>query len=256
LPRASPGAQPSRLHSATRTPTPGFANPGSADTRSRSNPRVTVERRPSSPNASRAPGCASRQLRPRPLGRLSDGASCPCPLSAAPRASLPLADPHPRRGADPLDLEDADLEPFTSSHALRRGVAAAPLAARDLTARFRIGRHVSGSRQPRDSDLPSRGRGRWWAPLLPGGPTLMGFRASSKTSRRFELAGGAWVIRPSGRSPTSASPRARRPVTGTPAIPLHAVLPPSRAPRAFARRGVPRSSLRFGHRARNRSALD
>lgn len=32
-PRAPLGAQPSRLHAATRTPTPGLASPGSADTR-------------------------------------------------------------------------------------------------------------------------------------------------------------------------------------------------------------------------------
>jgi hypothetical protein len=34
---APPGAQPSRLHAATRTPTPEFANPGSVDVWSRSN---------------------------------------------------------------------------------------------------------------------------------------------------------------------------------------------------------------------------
>jgi hypothetical protein len=32
LPRAPPGAQPSRLQTATRTPTPGLASPGSVDT--------------------------------------------------------------------------------------------------------------------------------------------------------------------------------------------------------------------------------
>jgi hypothetical protein len=31
MPRTPPGAQPSRLHSATRTPTPGLASPGSVD---------------------------------------------------------------------------------------------------------------------------------------------------------------------------------------------------------------------------------
>jgi hypothetical protein len=31
FPRTSPGAQPSRLHAATRTPTPGLASPGSVD---------------------------------------------------------------------------------------------------------------------------------------------------------------------------------------------------------------------------------
>jgi hypothetical protein len=43
-------------------------------------PRITVERRPSSPSASRALPCASHQPRPRPCRVSSDGASCPCPL--------------------------------------------------------------------------------------------------------------------------------------------------------------------------------
>jgi len=54
--------------------------------------------------ASRALKCASHQPRPRPFGRfLSGGASCPCPLSAAPRASLPLAakSPEGARAAGP-----------------------------------------------------------------------------------------------------------------------------------------------------------
>ena len=38
VPRTPPGAQPSRLHSATRTPTPGLASPGSVDTQSLENP--------------------------------------------------------------------------------------------------------------------------------------------------------------------------------------------------------------------------
>jgi hypothetical protein len=37
-PRAPPGARPSRLHSATRSPTPGLASPGSVDTQSLENP--------------------------------------------------------------------------------------------------------------------------------------------------------------------------------------------------------------------------
>jgi len=36
-----------------------------------------------------------------------DGASCPCPLSAAPRAFQPLTAEPPVRGSRPLDLEDA-----------------------------------------------------------------------------------------------------------------------------------------------------
>jgi len=43
-------------------------------------PRITVERRPSSPRASRALPCASHQPRLAPCRALKDGASCSCPL--------------------------------------------------------------------------------------------------------------------------------------------------------------------------------
>jgi len=69
--------------------------------------RITVRRRPSSPSASRALWCASRQLRSAPCRALKNGASCPCPLSAAPRASLPSTTVSPAKGHRSLDLEDA-----------------------------------------------------------------------------------------------------------------------------------------------------
>jgi len=81
---------------ATRTPTPGLASPGSVDTRSRSNPRITVRRRPSSLNASRA-FRAPATSPVRALSSVEDGASCPCPLSAALRASLPFTTSSPER---------------------------------------------------------------------------------------------------------------------------------------------------------------
>jgi len=59
--------------------------------------RITVEQRPSSPSASRALPCASRQPRLAPCRALKDGASCSCPLSAAPRASLPFTPVSPER---------------------------------------------------------------------------------------------------------------------------------------------------------------
>jgi len=91
-------------------------------------PRITVRRRPSSSNASRAFECASRQPRPRALPGVSDGASCPCPLSAAPRASLPLTAVSPVRGRRPLDLGDALVEPLTRSCPSRGRLATGPLA--------------------------------------------------------------------------------------------------------------------------------
>jgi len=105
--------------------------------------------------------------------------------------------PCPPKGPGSLDLEDAHLEPSTSSHTSRREVAVALLAGRDLTARFRIGRSVADSRQPRRSGLPSRGSGQWWAPLLPGGPTLLGFRSSSNRleGASFRAARGLFALR-------------------------------------------------------------
>jgi len=75
---------------------------------------ASIERRvsPSSSDpAHRAPRerlrYASRQPRPCALPGFRNGASCPCPLSAAPRASLPFTARLLRRGRTPLDLEDA-----------------------------------------------------------------------------------------------------------------------------------------------------
>jgi hypothetical protein len=91
-------------------------------------PRTTVRRRPSSPSASRALPCASRQPRPAPCRALKDGASCPCPLSAAPRASLPFTAVSPVRGRKPLDLEDALRRTVDQSHPFRGRLATGPLA--------------------------------------------------------------------------------------------------------------------------------
>jgi hypothetical protein len=85
------------------TPRPGLRRSGSrardpSMRRVYRTPRTTVERRPSSPSASRALPCASRQPRLAPCRALKDGASCSCPLSAAPRAFLPLTALSPGRG--------------------------------------------------------------------------------------------------------------------------------------------------------------
>jgi hypothetical protein len=93
-------------------------------------PRITVRRRPSSPNASRALECASRQPRPHTLpGVCWTERLARAPSSAAPRASLPLATGSPGRGRQPLDLEDAAyVEPFTRPRPSRDRLATEPLA--------------------------------------------------------------------------------------------------------------------------------
>jgi len=103
--RAPPGAQPSRLHSATRTPTPGFANPGSVDTQSRSNSahhrRATIQLTRHLASAVHA----NRQPRSRPRGRDSER------LARAPSRRHPAppcpSRPDPPKGRRTLDLEDA-----------------------------------------------------------------------------------------------------------------------------------------------------
>ena len=82
--------------------------------------------------------------------------SCrPCPLSAAPRASLPFTSRSPAKGFATLDLEDAGLG-IVSADSVFFGVV--------------------GTR-------PSTGADRWWALLSPGGPALVGFRPSSSARR-------------------------------------------------------------------------
>jgi len=61
-------------------------------------PRTTVERRPSSPSASRALPCASRQPRLAPCRALKDGASCSCPLFGGTPRLPALHGRLPRRG--------------------------------------------------------------------------------------------------------------------------------------------------------------
>jgi len=70
-------------------------------------------------------------------------------------------------------------------------------AAESPVARWTAARLACASRTARTR--PLRGAGRWWAHLLPGGPTLMGFCPSSKTARTCERSGGARFIRLSNR---------------------------------------------------------
>jgi len=156
--------------------------------------------------------------------------------------------PAPPKGHRSLDLEDALIEPFTSTQALRPGVAATLLTARDLIARFRVDRAAAGFRQPRRCDHPSRGSGRWWALLCPGGPTLLSFRSSSNRleGASLQAARGLYAFRTGvlralclGRD--APSPGRLRPLF---APSLHSPEPPELSPGRLSL-----ESLRFGHRA-------
>jgi len=147
-------------------------------------PRITVERRPSS----RAPRERNVRQPPAPSSRPSrsvrmDGASCSCPLSAAPRASPSFTTGSPRR-APVAGPRRRYVEPSTSPTPHEAGwrplpsrSAATPPVAGSAAARLALASRATGP-------APSRGAGRWWAPLLPGGPTLMGFRSSSNQLER------------------------------------------------------------------------
>jgi len=222
-------------------------------------PRITVERRPSSPRASRALPCASRQPRPAPCRALKDGASCPCPLSAAPRASLPFTPVSPGRGDGRWTSKTLLLRTATGHRPLRGRPATEPLAELGLVPRRRVDPDAPDFRQPRQlCDPPLREE------QIGGGPPCrqVGRLSWDSVPRRLGSEVRAnercWLIRLSAQTlsdlgdPTGASPRARRPVAGTPfsRLPMTCVivlpglrrgghrLALSRARRAFARRGV------------------
>jgi len=122
-------------------------------------PRITVRQRPSSQEASRTPACASRQPRPAPCRALKDGASYPCPLSAALRASLPFTVVSPEKGRQPLDLEDALSSNRHQFHPLRGRLASGPLTEPGLVPRRRVDPDAPDFRQPRQlCDPPLRER--------------------------------------------------------------------------------------------------
>jgi hypothetical protein len=104
-----------------------------------------------------------------PAGPISDGASCPCPLSAAPRASLPLAAVTSRREAPSAGPRRRSfVEPSTRPRSLRSRLATDPLAKIDLVVPSpscdgrRIDPDATGSRHLRQlgRPAPSRGAGR------------------------------------------------------------------------------------------------
>jgi hypothetical protein len=252
----SPGAQPSRLHSAIRTPTPGFANPGSADAQGRSNPvhhrRATVQL------TQRLASAAVRQP-PAPVQALAGvevGASCSCPLSAAPRVSLPFTSRSPERALNAGPRRRSCVEPSATPHPSRGREASTLLAERAPVPRFRVDRGAASlrlSHHPVDPTLA--GSSLWWAPLLPGGPALLGFRPSS-----IRLVGasvsGVRLVHPSDPEALRVLHRGRdAPLPGTPATPFATACAAADAvlhspePGELSSVGVSLESLRFGDRA-------
>ena len=198
VPRESPGAQPSRLHSATRTPTPGFANPGSVDTQGRSNPahhrRATTQLTRAS-RAQRAP-VASPVL--TPLSERAHGRSVLLvpPLGGTPRLPI-LHDRLPAKGTCRW-----------TSETLRRTVDQIPPLTRQAG-----GRSPRGARPRRP--LPGRRQRDWLSPAAPldpplreeqvgGGPPCCQVGRLSwafvprRTSSNVRASGGAGHIRLSG----------------------------------------------------------
>jgi len=108
--------------------------------------RITVRRRPSSLKrlaSASAPAASSI----RALAGVEDGASCPCPLSAALHVSLPFTSDSPE-GRRPLDLEDAlNVEPSTSSTPREAGWRPHPSRSAALVPRCRVDRSPTDSRQ-------------------------------------------------------------------------------------------------------------
>jgi hypothetical protein len=107
MPRASPGAQPSRLHSATWTPTPGLASPGSADTQGLENPTHHRQaatqlteglasppvRQPPAPSSLPAGRVRTERLARAPSRRHP---APPCPSRPSPPEGAPVAGPRRR----------------------------------------------------------------------------------------------------------------------------------------------------------------
>jgi len=83
-----------------------------------------------------------------PCRACSDGASCPCPLSAAPRASLPFTAVSPRRGPGRWTSKTLVVRTVHQSRPLRGELATGPLAEPDLVPRRRVDLGAADFRQP------------------------------------------------------------------------------------------------------------
>lgn len=149
-------------------------------------PCITVRRRPCSRSASRALPCAGRLLRPRPCGAFV-GERSVLPVPPLRRHPTP---PSPRRSSPPEGAPRAGprrrsyVEPSTAPapHEARRHPRPSRSAGSSPVARWTATVLTRASSTATDLRLASAGR--WWAPLSPGGPTLLDFRTSSTRLER------------------------------------------------------------------------
>jgi hypothetical protein len=220
-------------------------------------PRTTVERRPSSPSVSRTLPCASHQPRPTPCRAYRTERLARAPSRRHPAPPCPWRPSPPKGGPVPLDLEDAlssNRTPDPTPHEAgwrsnpSRSSTWSPVAGWTPTRLTLASRTGFVNRSfARSSSVVGPPVARWAGSL--------GISSLVETTRRCEPLAvlaytrfGSDPFEPGG--PTRASPRARRPVTGTPTRPRtprdsrrgghRPAL--SRARRAFARRGVPRTA--------------
>jgi len=175
-------------------------------------------------------------MRPERLAR------APSRRRPAPPSSL-AAGTH--EGCPLLDLGDAVFEPSTSSHSLRSRLATHPSRGEpDPPFPGRPRQHPQGVTP--EWTLPLARPGRWWAPLLPGGPTPLGFRPSSNrlagsSSRRRSAHPSFWTKGPRGQFTSGETLRHRN--ACDPSWRRFAHSPGSAG---FRRRSVPRGPVRFG----------
>jgi hypothetical protein len=132
--------------------------------------------------------------------------------------------PTPREGRQPLDLEDAHVEPSTASHPSRGEAAIEPLAELDLVARHRVDGSLADFRQPSRWTCPFAGSRSVVGPPVARGAASHGLSSLVEIDSLVHTNRRRWFIRLSEPDPcepgdpTGASPRGRRPVTGTPLL--------------------------------------
>jgi len=220
-------------------------------------PRTTVRRRPSSPSASRALPCASRQPRLCTLpGTCRTERLARAPSRRHPAPPCPSRRAPPQGGTRRWTSKTLCVEPSTSPAPREAGWR--PNPSRSSTwSPFTTLRRLSG--RPRRHWLSPLEPARWTRPFARSesvvGPPVarwagsLGISSLVDSARRCERKERCRLLRLSGSPPTDASPRSRRArhqAAGRPCSPHR--LAPGRRPHGF-RRGGHRLSLSRARRA-------